>query len=196
MTAFLHYSPSGIEVFILSTRLMCKEDEEFSSHLFLHCTFARAYWHRSTLGLHTSNLRDSSVQIWISNILINFKSLEQDMMRDIHTIFTYLWTIWNHRNLVTHEGKTPKPIEVILIAQSLSYRFQEAYTMANSQQRKSAQPHSTKKGIKGPWELIIKIIGARKRRIMLRCWVCWLRCASCVVLCWLNSAGCIVLCLC
>ena len=65
------------------------------------------------------------------------------MMRDIQTIFTYLWTIWNHRNLVTHEGKTPKPIKVILTAQSLSYRFQEVYTMANSQQRKLAQPHST-----------------------------------------------------
>lgn len=51
------------------------------------------------------------------------------MMRDIHTIFAYLWTIWNHRNLVIHEGKTPIPIEVILTAQSLSCKFQEAYTM-------------------------------------------------------------------
>lgn len=41
------------------------------------------------------------------------------MMRDIQTIFTYLWTIWDRRNLVTHEGKTPKPIEVILTAQSV-----------------------------------------------------------------------------
>ena len=58
------------------------------------------------------------------------------MMRDIHTIFTYLWTIWNHRNLVTHEGKTPKPIEVILTAQSLSCRFQEAYIMTKQSTEK------------------------------------------------------------
>lgn len=86
-------------------------------------------------------------------------------MRDIQTIFTYVWTIWNHRNLVTHEGKTPKPIEVILTAQSLTCRFQESYSMTDSQQRRSVQPHSTNQGIEGPWELIIKIIGARKRRI-------------------------------
>ena len=31
------------------------------------------------------------------------------MMRDIHTIFAYLWTIWNHRNLVIQDAWTQLP---------------------------------------------------------------------------------------
>ena len=39
------------------------------------------------------------------------------MMDYLKVVFTFLLTIWNHRNLVTHEGKSPNPLEVILTAQ-------------------------------------------------------------------------------
>ena len=38
----------------------------------------------------------------------------------MQNIFTTLWTIWFHRNMVFHEGKQPNPMEVILMAQTLS----------------------------------------------------------------------------
>jgi len=34
----------------------------------------------------------------------------------MQNIFTTLWTLWFHRNMVVHEGKQPNPIEVILTA--------------------------------------------------------------------------------
>ena len=40
---------------------------------------------------------------------------------------TTLWTIWNHRNQVVHEGKCPNPIEIILTSQNPLCRYQNAY---------------------------------------------------------------------
>ena len=60
------------------------------------------------------------MQAWICNVLSCYKNLDQDMMNYVQAIFTYLWTIWNHRNLVLHEGKDPNPMEVILTVQ-ISY---------------------------------------------------------------------------
>ena len=42
-------------------------------------------------------------------------------------VFVTLWTIWTHKNLVVHEGKHPNPMEVTLIAQSLTCKYSEAY---------------------------------------------------------------------
>lgn len=76
-----------------STCPMCKEKEEYTSHLFLHCPFARACWGGSSLAVHSSDLSDSSMHTWISNFLSCCKDLDQDMMNYVQTIFTYLWTI-------------------------------------------------------------------------------------------------------
>ena len=43
-------------------------------------------------------------------------------------IFTTLWAIWKHRNLVIQEGKEPNPMEVVLIAQNLSCRYKDSFT--------------------------------------------------------------------
>lgn len=42
-------------------------------------------------------------------------------------MFTTLWTIWNHRNQVVHEGKCPNPIEIMLTSQNLLCRYQNAF---------------------------------------------------------------------
>lgn len=58
----------------------------------------------------------------------------------LQAIFTTLWTIWNHRNLVVHEGKLPNPMEVILTAQSLSCRYQDTFTKYSDTNRQSMDP--------------------------------------------------------
>lgn len=121
---------------------LCKVEDESTPHLFLYCTFARACWPGSALAIRTSDLRNSSVQLWISNILIRYKQMDQDMMDYLQAIFTYLWTIWNHKNLVTHEGKTPNPMEVILTAQNLSCSFKEAFNISRNLSRQSVTHHT------------------------------------------------------
>ena len=58
-------------------------------------------------------------------------------MQYLQSIFTTLWTLWNHRNRVVHEGIQPNPIEVILTAQNFSCRYQNIFTNAThpNQQR-------------------------------------------------------------
>ena len=53
-------------------------------------------------------------------------------MSYLQGIFTTLWSIWTHRNLVVHEGKHPNPLEVVLIAQSLVCRFKEAFSSCSA----------------------------------------------------------------
>ena len=56
-----------------STCPFCNEEEESTSHLFLHCTFTRACWHGSTLAIHTSDFDNISVQAWLNNIILRFR---------------------------------------------------------------------------------------------------------------------------
>lgn len=42
--------------------LMCEEDEETMSHLFLKCPFARAVWYESPFGIRTTELNHVSVK--------------------------------------------------------------------------------------------------------------------------------------
>lgn len=48
-------------------------------------------------------------------------------MAYMQAIITTLWTIWNHRNIVVHEGKDPNPMEVVLTAQSLSCKYKKSF---------------------------------------------------------------------
>lgn len=107
--------------------LMCNEKEEIMTHVFLQCPFARAVWHGSILEIRTSDLIHSTVKQWISNRVNTSKSMEQNRMNFLQSLFTILWSIWNHRNLVFHRGKFPNPMEVILTSQSLICRYQEAF---------------------------------------------------------------------
>lgn len=74
----------------ISTTSSCplyKKEDESTSHLFLYCTFARACWHGSALAIRTSYLRNSSVQLWISNNLFRYKQMDQDMMDYLQSHF-------------------------------------------------------------------------------------------------------------
>ena len=90
--------------------------------------------------------------------------MDQERMEYLCSIFTFLWTIWNHRNMVTHDGKTPNPTEVILTAQSLICRFKEAFETKKNHDRPNKGVQSNHQNIGGCWDLIIKIARARKAR--------------------------------
>ena len=82
----------------------CNADVESSTHLFLSCQFARAIWHGSTLCFHTSYLSNISVQNWICSLLNRHKKLNLEDMTFLQNLFTILWSIWNHRNVVVHDN--------------------------------------------------------------------------------------------
>ena len=104
------------------------------------------------------------MQAWICNVLSCYKNLDQDMMNYVQAIFTYLWTIWNHRNLVIHEGKDPNPMEVILTIQNFICRFQVVFSSSSMQRRRPVQHPCVYQNLEGPWDLLIRIASIRKRK--------------------------------
>ncbi|KAK9985723.1 hypothetical protein SO802_030674 [Lithocarpus litseifolius] len=91
--------------------------------------------------------------------------MKQNDMLYLQQVFVILWTIWTYRNLVVHESKPPNPMEVTLIAQSLTCRYIEAYSDCFSPSQDSTN-HVRLPNIPGkPWNLIIKVAGARMKRL-------------------------------
>lgn len=113
--------------------------------------------------IHTSELHNTSK--WIEAILFKHKGMGQDSMHYLQAIFTTLWTIWIRKNLVTHEGKHPNSLEVILTAQSLTCRYQEAFSSCSTLPHKTADQNRANQNFGGLWQLIIKVVGARKKNL-------------------------------
>lgn len=121
----LHGSLPVFEVLIsrgktVSTKcIFCNEEEESLSHLFLKCHFARAVWHGSNLEIRTSDCFSLSIIQWVETYVLQNNPRNPIRMGLLQSIFTTLWSIWNHRNLVLHQGKDPNLMEVLLTSQSL-----------------------------------------------------------------------------
>jgi len=75
---------------------------ENDSHLFFHCTFARAVWFSAKTPLRTSilPLEQDGVQEILS-IIIDRNTSDADLWR----IMTTLWYIWKARNDVHFQRK-------------------------------------------------------------------------------------------
>ena len=86
-------------------------------------------------------------------------------MKYLQGIFTNLWSIWTHRNLVVHEGKHPNPLEVILTVQSLICRYAKAFDCCSTSVHKSGVQSKQVQIPCGPWQLIVKVVGARLKRM-------------------------------
>ena len=96
--------------------LMCDSEVESTSHLFLQCNFARVVWHGSALAIRTTELNSFSVKQWIWNYIKTNSITGSMKMELLQAMFTLLWSIWNHRNMVLRKGKVPNPMEVVLMS--------------------------------------------------------------------------------
>lgn len=72
----------------------CNEPES-DSHLFFHCTFARAVWFSANPPIRSSTLliEQDGIQEALQLLITNFTSEEQ-----IATLLTTMWYIWRARN--------------------------------------------------------------------------------------------------
>lgn len=85
-------------------------------------------------------------------------------MRYLQDIFTTLWTIWNHRNMVIHEGKQPNPIKVILTAQNLSYGYQTNLSKAQHPYKQRLNHNYMHPCVGRNWQILIKIAGTKRKK--------------------------------
>ena len=80
----------------------------------------------------------------------------------LQDVFITLWTIWTYCNKVVHQGSSPNPMEVILIAHTFSCRYRDILLNCLNSRSKLARNISTRNQIAARNQhLIIKIAGAR-----------------------------------
>ncbi|KAL0009218.1 hypothetical protein SO802_010720 [Lithocarpus litseifolius] len=90
------------------------------------------------------------------------KRLDEVSMQYLQSIFTTLWTLWNHRNRVVHEGIHPNPIEVILTAQKFSCRYPNIFSNAIQPNQQRVHLNSGQTSIGWNWQVLIKIRRKKK----------------------------------
>lgn len=84
-------------------------------------------------------------------------------MNYLQTLFTILWSNWNHKNMVLHQGQIPNPVEVILISQSLTSRYQKAFNQSQVNKIRS-NPKQTKSIPHQSWQVLIKVAADKNRK--------------------------------
>ena len=79
-------------------------------------------------------------------------------------MFTILWLIWNHKNKVLHQGLNSTPLEVILTAKTLSFRYKKAYTGPFHPTKELRAAKSVHLTAARQYQLIIKLAKARRTK--------------------------------
>ena len=105
----------------------------------------------------------SQIQDWISSLLIKHKKLNPEDMRFLQILFTILWSIWNHRNVVVHDNIQPNPLGVLLMAQTMSCKYQEAFGKEESHHLKEFNHSNDPNPAGGQWQRVLKLAGAKRR---------------------------------
>ena len=140
----------------ITTQSLCPSsnaEDESTTHLFLLCPFTRACWHGSALALHSSDFNNTTIQQWLASLLNRYKKKrEANSMEYLQAIFTTLWTIWNYRNRVVHEGINLNPVDVILAAQSVSCRYKESFNDQPTYNSSPGRPKAEQQPAAGQWQ--------------------------------------------
>ena len=140
------------------------EESDSTTHLFLLCPLTRACWHGSSLVVHSSDFANITIQRWLTSLLLRHKKKEVHSMEYLQAVFTYLWSIWTYRNRVVHEETDPNPMDVILTAQALSYRYKVASNHQSLYNKNLGRPKLMQQSVASPWQNILIITGARCNR--------------------------------
>ncbi|XP_050241346.1 uncharacterized protein LOC126690274 [Quercus robur] len=130
---------------------------------FLKCQFARAVWYGSNLKIRTSDSFNLSINQWVKFCVRQNDPRESTRLGILQSFFTTLWSIWNHRNQVLHQGKDPNPMEVLLTSQSLLCRYQEVFNNSQSQ-RSSCRQQTQQQFTNQDWRLVIKVAASINRK--------------------------------
>ena len=88
---------------------------ESDSHLFFHCSFARAVWFTSSLGLRTDFFDNSC---YPSEIIQQILSAPHTVA-SLHMIMSILWMIWKARNDFLFHKKSWSVKQVLFAASAL-----------------------------------------------------------------------------
>ena len=139
LPTFENLSKRGIQV--TNRCLMCDEEEETTIHQFLNCPCARSIRHGSILGLRTSELQCNSIEQWLSQCIISSRALEYNRMNYLLALFTTLWSIWNHRNMVACWSYSHFSISYLQVLGS----FQPKPSAGNQIKSKANQKHPSSK---------------------------------------------------
>ena len=138
--------------------------EETPTHLFLFCSFSRACWFGSDLGLHTSDITNVSIQSWLKDYISSCLNNEDQSLVTLQSMFIVLWLIWNHKNKVLHQGLNPNPLEVILTAKTLSCRYRKAFAGPYHPTRELRVAKLGQLTDAGQYQLIIKLAEVRRTK--------------------------------
>ena len=156
---FLNLCNRGINVH--SACPLRNSEDESTTHLFLYCPFALAWF---IIGYSYFCAKQCFCPR-VGWVLADKTQKDGSGVNEIpaNSVY-YLMVDMEPWNLAVHEDKQPNPIEMLITAQNLSCRYHEIFNEADSLDTQRHQQNTDQIPIGGQWQLIVKLAGAKRKR--------------------------------